>query len=152
MRKILMEQLGAAGKAPTVNDPGIAENLAGQRLALQRSAERQRSAGAESLAGGGLGRSGAADTTRLGIEQARGESEAQGVGQVLGAELQQRRQQLQSLLGMALQSGDAESARQIQQALAEMQHSQFLDQMGYQYSALNQQGNLSALMALLNSL
>jgi len=152
MRNILREQLGALGKAPTVDDPGIRENLAGRRLALQRSAERQRGSSAEVLASGGLADSGAAETNRLGIEQARGESEAQGVGEVLGAELNQRRQALQSLLGMALASGDAESAREIQRELMAMQDSHFNDSQAFSYSALNQQGNLAALAALLNAI
>lgn len=144
LRSILLEQLGLMGKAPTVNDPGIAENLAGRRLALQRSSERQRGSLAEALANSGLAFSGAADTGRLGIEQARGEAEAQGVGQVLGSELQQRRQQLSALLAMALQTGDAEAARIIQQQMHD-------DDLAYQYNALQQQGNLAALMQILNA-
>lgn len=144
IRQILMQQLGALGQTPTVDDPGIRENLAGRRLALQRSAERQRSAAAESLAGGGLATSGAAQTARGGIEQQRGEAEAQGVGQVLGAEVNQRRQALMQLLGVAIQSGDAEAARIIQKQMQD-------DALAYNYTALQQSGNLQALMDILNA-
>lgn len=149
IRDILMQQLGQAGKAPTVDDPGIRELLAGQRLGLQRGAERQRAMAAERLAADGLADSGAAETARSGIEQQRGESEAQFTGQVLGGELNQRRQQLQSLLQMALASGDSESARAIQMQLANMQNDQFGDSLAFQYANLNQTSNLQALLQIL---
>lgn len=152
MRNILRQQLGVAQQAPTVNDPGIAENLAGRRLALQRSSERQQAANAEMLAAGGLADSGAAETSRLGIQQARGEAEARGAGEVLANEVAQRRQYLTNLLSLALHTGDSESARQIQMALAQMQQGQFEDQMAYNYGALNTNSNLQALMSLLEAL
>lgn len=164
LRDILMEQLGAMGKAPTVNDPGIAENLAGRRLALQRGAEGQRRNAAEMRAydgSGGLGGK-AFETDARGILERQSEAEARGVGDVLGGELQQRRQQLSSLLSMALQSGDAESARTIQRELAQMQNQfnyaglgqqqgQFEDSMAFNYAGMNQSANLQALMAMLGA-
>lgn len=155
LRDILMGQLGQLGQSPTVNDPGIAENLAGRRLALQRSAERQRSASAEQLAGQGLSQSGAQQTNRLGIEQARGEAEARGIGDVLGAELSQRRDHLSRLLTVAMQLGDAEAARNIQTQLdaiqTQMQQSNFYDTQAFNYAGLNANNNLQTLLALLNA-
>lgn len=150
-RGVLFDQLAGMSQAPTVNDPGIREVLAGQRLALQRSAERQQAQGAAQRATMGLSRSGFADTSRLGIEQARGEAEARGVGDVLGGELDARRRQLAVYLQLAMASGDAESERLIRQELAQMQQGQFNDQLGYQYNALNQNANLQALLGLLNA-
>lgn len=160
LRDILMQQLGQATQPVSPTDPGISQVLAGQRLALQRSAERQQGANAERLAGMGLADSGAAETGRLGIEQQRGEAEAQGVGQVLSGEMNQRRQQVQNLLQLALATGDTESARQLQAALAEMQHSefganlnqqnnQFNDQLAFGYTGLNNSNNLATLNAIL---
>lgn len=149
MRKILREQLGAMGQAPTVDDPGIREILAGRRLQTQRATERALSRNAERLAYEGLGDSGVADTTRLGLEQMRGEADASAVGDILGGELQQRRQALQSLLGMALASGDAESARELQNRIAEMGQQAQWDDLAYRYAALMAALNQSGAGALL---
>lgn len=151
LRDILMQQLGVYSKAPTVNDPGIAENLAGQRLALQRSAERQQAQGAEARTTMGLSDSGFADSSRAGIEQARGEAEARGIGDVLGGELQNRRQILMQLLNSALASGDSESARALQMQLATMNQGLAQDQLAFNYADLNARNNLNTLLALLNA-
>jgi hypothetical protein len=133
VRDILKQQLEAMSKPPDVNDPGIREVLAGQRLSSQRGAERQRAMAAERLAQGGLADSGASETARQGIEQARGEADARFTGDLLGGELDARRKALMNLLGMGFQD----------------EH--FLDQMGFNYAGLEQNSNLQALMALLGA-
>src|SRR3990167_7748193 len=62
VRKILMEQLGAASRPVDVNDPALKAQLDPQRLALQRSAERKRSMLAARLANDNLLDSGTMDT------------------------------------------------------------------------------------------
>lgn len=149
LRDILAQQLGQASQPVSANDPGVRDILAGERLASQRSAERQQGANAERLAGMGLADSGAAETGRQGIEQNRGERDVMATGQVLSQELGQRRQQLQNLLQLALMSGDTESARQVQMELAKLQQSQHDDQLAFGYAGLDQQSNLAALNAIL---
>jgi hypothetical protein len=51
MREILMSQLGQATAPVSESSPGVREVLAGQRLGLQRGAERQRKDVAELRAG-----------------------------------------------------------------------------------------------------
>ena len=111
IRDILMEQLGQATGPIDMSSDAMRTQLDPQRVALQRSAERQRSQMAARLAQEGLLDSGTFDTGLSGIEQQRGESEASMTGQVVGRELESRRTQVMNLLNMALRSGDAESAR-----------------------------------------
>lgn len=163
MREILMGQLGDATKPVDVNDPTIQRQLDPQKLALQRSAERQRSQLAARLASEGLLDSGTFDTGVAGIEEGRGESEAAMTGNLLGRELQARRQQVQQLLQLAMASGDAESARTLSAQLAslnsQMQDQHFGQQLDFNYDALGQQGalgmaglNQQALLALLGAI
>lgn len=157
LQKILMEQLGQASQPVSAESPGIREVLAGQRIGLQRGAERERKNAAEMRAydgSGGLGgKAFEGDVNR--ILQQQGEAEAQMTGDVLNRELQNKRQQLTQLLTIATQLGDAESARAIQAQLAaiqtQLQQSNFYDTQAYNYSALNQQGNLASLMAILGA-
>lgn len=157
LREILMGQLGQAAQPVSADAPGIREVLSGQRLALQRGAERQRQGAAEMRAydgSGGLGgKAFSQDVNR--IEQQQAEGDAQMTGNVLHQELQNKRQQLTQMLALATQLGDAESARLLQAQLNSIQtqlsQSNFYDSQAYNYSALNQQGNLAALMAILNA-
>jgi len=158
LREILMGQLGQASQPLSENSPGIREVLSGQRIALQRGAERQRQGAAEMRAydgSGGLGGK-AFDSDVNRIEQQRTESDAQMTGGVLNQELQNKRQHLTQLLAMATQLGDAESARLLQAQLnaiqTQLSQSNFYDDSAYRYSALNQSGNLQALMAMLSSI
>lgn len=157
LREILMGQLGQASQPVSADAPGIREVLGGQRLALQRGAERQRAGAAEQRAydgSGGLGgKAFTQDVSRINEHQA--ETDATMTGNVLHQELQNKRQQLTQLLAMATQLGDAESARLLQGQLnaiqTQLSQSNFYDSQAYNYSALNQQGNLATLMALLNA-
>jgi len=118
MRQLLTGRMAEAAKPVDMNAPGIREVLSAQRLGRQRSAERQRSQAATRLSVEGLGDSGAAETTYQGIEQARGEGESADTADVLGREHQAKRNELMQLYQMALSSGDAESARTLQQQLS----------------------------------
>lgn len=159
MRAILMGKIGEASAPVDVNSPGIREILAAQRLAGQRSAERQQSRLAANLATQGLQSSGAADTGTNAIGQQRGENEVMFTGETLNRELGQKRAQLSDLLHMAMASGDAESARTLQAQLQELdrqqqdQHfnadlgfrkSSFVDDLGYRLLALQLGANQNA--------
>jgi hypothetical protein len=157
LREILMGQLNQASQPVSADAPGIREVLAGQRIGLQRGAERQRGDAAEMRAydgSGGLGgKAFSGDVAR--INQQQGEQEAQMAGGVLHDELNAKRDQLTKLLSMAMALGDSESARNIQAQLSgiqtQLQQSNVYDQQAFNYASLNQQGNLQALMALLGA-
>lgn len=157
LREILMGQLKGATEPVSENSPGIREVLAGGRLGLQRGAERERRNAAEMRAydgSGGLGGK-AFDSDVRGILEHQGEADAQMTGQVLNQELQSKRDQIQRLLTLAMQLGDAESARTLQAQLNSIQtqlaQSNQYDDLAYRYSALNSNNNLQALLALLNA-
>lgn len=114
MRDLLMSRIGQASQPVDVETPGIKQTLAAQRLARQRSAERQRSQSATRLASEGLSDSGAAETAQIGIEQMRGEGEAGDIAATLLPEHQAKRQELQNLLAMAVSQGESEAARSLQ--------------------------------------
>lgn len=143
MRQVLMDQLGAASRPVDINDPALRGIIDPQRLELQRAAERQRSQMAARLASENLQDSGTFDTAMAAIEQQRGEAAAGVTGRVLAGELQSRRDQLTRLLQLAIQSGDSESARNIQTQLAlieaQIGRESGLNQLGYNYAALQSQ-------------
>lgn len=151
LRDILMKQMGDLSGPLDENSPGIHDVLAGERIQSARGAQRQRGMLAEQMAANGLATSGAANTGAAGIEQQRAEKDAGFTGQTLNAELNNRRQTLQSYLTQALSLGDAEAARTLQAQMhsldAQQQESQFgrslgqgdmfhNDSMGYNYAAL----------------
>jgi len=152
-----MGQLGQWQQPVSADNPGIREVLAGQRVGLDRGADRARRESAELRAydgsGGVGGKAYATDLER--ITQQQGEAEAQFRGQVLHSELQQRRQALLQALGMAMNSGDAAAAQAIQNQLgaiqSQMQQGQFQDQQAFNYNQLNANNNLQTLLALLNA-
>jgi len=155
IRDILMEQLGRATSPIDMSSDAMRTQLDPQRVALQRSAERQRSQMAARLAQEGLLDSGTFDTGLSGIEQQRGESEASMTGQVVGRELESRRTQVMNLLNMALRSGDAESARVLsgQLQMLDMQLRKELTLSGQQITRdQNLAGNNLQLQALMNQL
>jgi hypothetical protein len=158
LREILMGQLGQATSPLDANAPGIREVLAGQRLGLQRGAERKLADSAELRAYDGSGGVGGKAYTqdRDRILQGQAESDAQMTGDVLNRELQQKRDQVTRMLALATQLGDAESARLLQAQLNSIQtqlsQSNFYDQSAFNYAQLNQQGNQNTLLSLLGAL
>lgn len=175
LQSALMTQLGAMQQPVSANDSQLAPIAQAMRLENQRAAERKRSALAAQLnhPDMNLGSSGAFDSGLSGIFQAQGEANARGIAGILSGELARRGNALQSLLGMGLQSGDAEANRNLSayqgdqldrryyaglgqddrhfNAGLNQNQSQFTDRMGYDWTALQQQGNLQALLALLNA-
>jgi hypothetical protein len=96
--------------------------------------------------------SGGFDTALQGVQEQIGENTSAFDAGLVGNEVQQRRAEMQQLLNMALQSGDAESARELSMALSKMdleyrrqalaqQGSQFNADLGYRNRALDQSGS-----------
>ena len=145
MRQILMGQMGQATAPVDANSPGLKPIIDAQKLALQRGAQRQRSAAVERAGVRGLGDSGGLDTRINQIEQGRGESEAGMIGQILNNELQGKRQQVMSLLDLAARSGDTDAARTLQGHLAtldqQMTQQRFGADLGLRNRALDVQNS-----------
>tara|TARA_R110002110_G_scaffold389436_1_gene601781 strand:+ start:729 stop:1529 length:801 start_codon:yes stop_codon:yes gene_type:complete len=110
------------------------------RLANQRAAERQQGSLAAQMAGAGLGDSGAMAGGQAGIEQWRGEANARQIAGLMQGQRQMKSQELQNLLGLAVQSGDMEAARNLQAQLQgeqlKLQQGQFADDLQYRYDVL----------------
>jgi hypothetical protein len=157
LREMLMGQLNTLDDPVSLEAPGIREAVSANRLALQRGTEGRRREIAEQRAydgSGGVGSKGyITDVDRL--LQQQGEAGAQFEGNVMLQEMQQRRESLHRLLSIAMQLGDAESARNIQAQLSaiesQMGQGRFMDDLAFRYTGLNSQNNLAALMAILNA-
>ena len=110
------------------------------RLATQRAAEKQRSALAAQMAGLGLGTSGAMEGGQAGIDQWQGEANAMQIAGLMQGQRQLKSQELQNLLGMAIQSGDVEAERNLRAQLhgeqLKLQQGQFGDDLQYKYDVL----------------
>lgn len=164
LRDLILSRATEAGKPVDPNAPGIKERIAAQHLAHQRAMERSQSQNAARLANMDLGSSGEADTSFNALQQQRGEADAQGDSQILGQEMESKRDELTRLLQMAVASGDAESARTLQAQLSAIEsqlgqerfgadlgfrQSSFLDDLGYRLAALQLTGNQNAASAFM---
>lgn len=159
IRKILLGQLQGLSAPVTANDPAIAGEMQAQERILERLREQRRAEAAERMAfeglnAGGAG-SGAFDQEIASGFEDKGQALTGLQAQLFSRELQSRRGSLASLLNMALQTGDAESARALQLQLAQMdnelrrlglsqQASQFNDQFGLQRSQFEYDMNRDA--------
>ena len=145
MRELVMSQLADATAPVDANSGALKQIIDPQKVALQRSAQRQRSAAVERAGVRGLGDSGAMDTRINQIEQGRGESEAGMIGQILQSEMQAKRGQAAQLLDLAVRSGDMESARTLQGQLAtldqQMTQNRFSQDLGFRDKALGVQSD-----------
>lgn len=146
IRQLLLSQLGQMGAAPSINDPALKGQSDAYRVAQERSGQQQRSALAErdaftGLNSGGAG-SGSFDTGIQGIGEQVGQNIAGHDASLVGGEVQSRRATLQNLLGMAMQSGDAEATRAIQLQIAQMDNElrkyTYDDTMGYNVGRANE--------------
>lgn len=164
MRQILQDQISQNSQPISVDSPGVKEMIAAQHLESQRTGERQQSQLAARLASENLSSSGAADTGMNAIQQQRGESDATATAGILGSQLAQRQQALQQELSLAVQSGDAESARQLQAQIQAInlqmqdehfgqsqgqQNNQFLDNLRLSLDQLTTLGNANAFNAFI---
>lgn len=145
LRARLLEQLTNLSKPISADDPTIAGELQAQERGLERNRQDRRAAMAERAAAQGLlsggASSGAFDADLASGFEDKGQAMSGLRSQLFGRELQNRRGQLANMLGMALQSGDAEAARALQLQLGQMdnelrrlglseQARQFNDQFG----------------------
>lgn len=123
LRDLIMARLAQAGSPIDVNAPNITEPVTAARNEATRSSEQERSALAERLyAQGG----GALDTNAINQNiQQSAERNAASVGglraNLIMGEVNAKRQEFQQLLQMALAAGDAEAARNIQMAMADLE-------------------------------
>jgi hypothetical protein len=123
LRDILMKRLAAAGTPVDPNAPEITSAVTAARDEGTRQGEQERTALAERLyaqGGGGL------DTNALTQQiQQSAEHNAATVGglraKLIMNEVNAKRSEMQQLLQMALASGDAEAARNIQMSLADLE-------------------------------
>lgn len=163
IRAILMDLLGKLDDPVTADDPMLAGQLASNRLASQRTFDRDRAAAAERRAYQGLGDSGAMETDIRGLEEGRAERDLAFEGDAIRDESQDRRDALMQMLGVGVQDTQFTEARQQQAAqFAErlgfdyaslsQQDRQFIDQLAYAYNALEVSGDNGALRALLELL
>jgi hypothetical protein len=118
-RAMLMERLKAAGQPVDLNSAEITEPMAAARLEADRTTQMERTALAERRAASG-------DTSgslERGIQQSA-ERNAVGLGSVRAKMVQQaytaKRSEFMELLQLATAQGDAQSAREIQMKLSEL--------------------------------
>ena len=121
LRQMLMSRLSAASTPVDPNAPEITAPLTAARDEATRGTDRERTQLAEQLyASGGLN----TDAISQKIQQS-GEQNALGLGSLratlITRELSQKRDELRSLLQMAMQSGDVESAQAIQLQMSALQ-------------------------------
>ena len=122
IRQMLMDQLAKAGQPVDPNSPEIAATMSASSDAGVRASDAERTALAERLyaQGGGL------NTNAL-TQQIQQSGEKQAANQsnlkasLLTNEYNQKLQQMNQLMSLAVQSGDAESARNIQAQIANLQ-------------------------------
>lgn len=143
VRAQLMAQLGQLSQPVTGQDPAISGVNQAYRVARERSAQQERGAAAERAAFSGLNSggqgSGSYDSAAQGIQEQAGQDIAGHDAGVVMQEVQQRRGALQNLLQMALQTGDAESARALQLQIAQMDNQLRQSQLAQQGSQFNAQ-------------
>ena len=153
VRQQLLRLLGESGQAIDVNaDPRAAT----YRKARQRSAQDERARFAERAAASGLNLggqgSGAFETGIQGIQEGAGEDIAGYEANLVGEEVQARRQQLMQGLELALALGARTEATALQRELANLDNTYRYAALGEQGRQFNEQSDLSwtQLEALLN--
>lgn len=147
VRDMLMDLIKKSQQPITEDDPAISGQIQSQDRLAERERQARRAIMAERAAydglnSGGAG-SGAMDTEILsGIEDA-GQRKSDVRSQLMGRAIEQQKQQLMQAMQLAVQSGDAESARALQLQIAQMdnqlrrfgmaqEQSRFDDQFGRQ--------------------
>lgn len=154
IRDTILQQIAKAQQPVDPNSPEIASTLSAARDEATRASEQERTALAERLYAQGVkgGGTGGLDTNALTQQiQQSGERNAQSLsglrGQLLMNAYNNKHQQLQSLLQTAVQSGDAESARNLQAQIAQLQAAIQRESLGVNLSEFGQQLNQNATLA-----
>jgi hypothetical protein len=148
IRAMLMQQMGAMGKPVDENDPAISGELQSQDRLAERTRQDRRAASAERMAAQGLNTggqgSGAFDQETAAGYQDKNNGLSDVRSQLFSRELTARRDKLTQMMSMAMQSGDAEAARSIQMALAQMNDQLQRAQLGQQKSQFDDNFGLNA--------
>lgn len=144
IRQLLMQRLQANQGPVDENATGISQAVSAARDETTRASDRERNQLAERLyAQGGLN----TDELTRQIQQS-GEQNAGALSslraKLVTQELQSRRDDMRSLLSMALQTGDSESARAIQLQLADLEAQLRRESMGVSLAEFGQQQNAAA--------
>lgn len=137
----LLKYMSRSQETPNLNDPILGPQSEVYRVQQQRNQERNRRGAVERAAASGLGSSGALDRK---IEQGRQQQNfntAQYNANLVGGELDKRRQELLAALQLASATGDAEAARELQSRLAQI--SAQMQQQGLNLQGQLGQGDLS---------
>jgi hypothetical protein len=157
-RQALLDQMGKNSADVSMNDPSIKGQADAYAVSQQRAQEAARGDLAERLSQQGLGvtstggDSGALTQGLLGLRQQQGENTGQFNAGLVGAELQNRRAQLQQTLQLAgatmseqdrnaLQKQIAEMGADIQKQQMAQQSSQFGQSLAQQQAQMAQQGS-----------
>jgi hypothetical protein len=124
IRQILLDRLSQLQQPVGIGDPALKGQSDAYRVSRERGAAQERAQAAERAAFEGLNLggqgSGSFNTDIQGIREQAGQDIAAYDADLVGDDVRQRRAELQSLLRLAVDSGDAESARELQLAIAEM--------------------------------
>jgi len=131
----LLKYMAKAQTTPSLDDPTLAPQVEVFRAGAQRGQERNRLASAERAAANGQSESGYLDNLIMKGVQDQGFNTASYNANLLGGEMNKRREELQAGLQLAAATGDAEASRELQTRLAQV--SAAMQQQG-----LNLQGQL----------
>jgi hypothetical protein len=131
IHQMLMEELQGLRGPVDPNDPRIRDQVTAYRNDASRARDRGQEAMAERGAYSGLP-SGAADTSVQGSYEKMGQDVGNFSAGLIGKEYQNRRDELDRLMALAVQTGDAASARQLQMAIQTMDNQ-------YRYASMGQQ-------------
>ena len=153
IRAMILQRLQQAGQPVDPNSPEIQATLEAARNEASRATDTERTALAERLYA--QGDSGGLRSNALTQQiQQSGERNAQSLGgiraQLLTNQYNQKRQELNQLLQLATQSGDAESAREIQVQLAQLQAAVQREGLGVNLAEFGATLNQNAVLAGLN--
>jgi len=133
----LLKYMGKAQETPTLDDSILGPQTEVFRAANQRNTERQRRTAVERASAQGQNQSGYVDNLINEGVQKQGFNNAQFNANLLGGELNKRREELQAGLQLAQATGNQEATRELQARLAQV--SAAMQQQG-----LNLQGQLGA--------
>lgn len=131
----LLKYMGKAQETPSLTDSTLAPQVEVFRAQQQRNQERNRLAAAERAAATGQSESGYLDNLINKGVQEQGFNTASFNANLLGGEMNKRREELQAGLQLASATGNAEATRELQSRLAQV--SAMMQQQG-----LNLQGQL----------
>lgn len=118
-QQALLKFMGRSQETPSLSDPTLAPQVEVYRAQQQRNQERGRKVAAERAAATGQSESGYLDNMINQGVQEQGFNTAAFNANLLGGEMNKRREELQAALQLARATGDNEAARELQTRLAQ---------------------------------